>query len=649
MKLTFLSPRSALSDRLQRRATLALALGALAFATPLAARVEVRYSRGEPAIAHAGAELSKYLDKLETGERNGVIELGLFSDRKLNPFPDLADAALDDAIVVDVTNGSGFIAGSNPRAVLLGVYRYLGELGFRWIRPGAEGEVIPAKAARTSVSLQERASARNRTVCIEGAVSLTNVLDIVEWMPKAGFNGFMMQFRDGYTFFDRWYSHEENLERKRAQPLERGVAQEYTVLIERELARRNLIYHAVGHGWHLEAYGVPALGWIPRYDLPKEFLDKVALVNGARAVPWNIPNLAALCYSDPEVQARMTASIVDYARTHRQVDYLHVWLDDCTNNKCECERCRTKNPSDWYFQLLNRLDAELTAQKLDTHIVFIAYCELLWGPKDETLQHPERFSFVYANGRSDYTKPLDAAHKHTPLPEFRLNRVPPETSENKFVAAYLHDWNRRFAGDRMLFEYWGGAETLSLAKVAWNDLKSMPDWGLNGMINCQSLRVWFPNGFGMTVIGRTMWNRDLDFAEMARDYFAAAYGQDATSCYEFTAKAQSAVADITRLLKEQPSAVHAAAQALQAEIRAFSPVVQRNLSSTQGAQNLSWRMMRDYLKILGVFAEHSDAKTIDAGQPSQFIRSRFQQLILGLEDEYQPYLQPGEHLNRYAK
>ena len=47
--------------------------------------------------------------------------------------------------LIDVKNGAGVITGANNRAVLIAVYRFLRELGCRWLRPGAENEVIPKK------------------------------------------------------------------------------------------------------------------------------------------------------------------------------------------------------------------------------------------------------------------------------------------------------------------------------------------------------------------------------------------------------------------------------------------------------------------------------------------------------------------------
>ena len=59
--------------------------------------------------------------------------------------PRVAPNKLDDEILIDVRDGVGIITGASERAVLIAVYRFLRELGCRWIRPGDGGEVIPKK------------------------------------------------------------------------------------------------------------------------------------------------------------------------------------------------------------------------------------------------------------------------------------------------------------------------------------------------------------------------------------------------------------------------------------------------------------------------------------------------------------------------
>jgi len=606
----------------------------------------------DPVVAYAAFELSRCLRAMADGDAPGTVTLGLFADCGLEA-PSLPDPALDDAIHVRFSDGAGCIAGSNPRSVLLGVYRFLRELGCRWVRPGPSGEFIPRRGlAEASVALDEAASYRHRVVCIEGAVSLSNVLDTVGWLPKVGFNGFYMQFQDGYTFFDRWYSHEGNPRRERRERIERGMAQEFTNVIEDELARRGLLYHAVGHGWHAEAYGVPGIGWMEIDPVPEEFREKTALVAGRRTVLWGKPMLTALCYSEPDVQRRMVRCIADYAEAHRNVDYLHVWLDDSYNNKCECDRCREKRTFDFYVQILNALDRELNQRDIDTRIVFLAYDDLLMPPLEEWFDHADRFTFMYANGRGDYTRPLAPVSDEVEPVSFELNRL--ERGELKSVeqvAARLQDWMDRIEGDSFIFEYYGGAETIERARVVWRDVRNLQRFGLNGLVNCQALRVFFPTGLGMVALGRTLWDADLEFDDIAADYFAAAYGRDGAVCREFLAGAERLSGEVNRLLDAGEDAA-AVIEELQGLLEGFEPVLARNDSAARepdgkrGCRATSWRLMGLYVSIMREFAAYARAR--GEGHPAAMgmIGHPLGEYLNSVEDEYQPFLEPRRVLRR---
>lgn len=613
--------------------------------------MEICVKNADPVVAYAAAELGRCVQKM-TGDAadGGTITLGLFADCGVEPSS-LPDANLDDAVHVRVSNGNGCIAGSNPRSVLLGVYRFLREMGCRWVRPGPTGELIPNRSLQEmSVTLDETPSYRHRVVCIEGAVSLSNVLDVVDWLPKVGFNGFYMQFRDGYTFFDRWYSHEDNPRRKRSEPIERVMAQEFTGIVEDEIARRGLLYHAVGHGWHTEAYGVPGIGWMDIHPVPEEFAEKIALVAGRRTVLWGKPMLTALCYSDPEVQQRMVRCIADYAERHRNVDYLHIWLDDCANNKCECERCRTKRTFDFYVQILNALDEELASRGLDTRIVFLAYADLLMPPLEEWIENEDRFTFMYANSRGDYTQPLDPVGDDVSPVSFGLNRMPRGRRKSvEKVAATLQDWMRRIEGDSFIFEYYGGAETTERARVVWQDVRNLRRFGLNGMVNCQALRVFFPTGLGMVVMGRSLWDAGVEFDEMAADYFAAAYGRDGPACREFLAETERLTDEINRLFDAGQDATEAVEE-LEGMLDGFAPVLERNEDSGRdGCRGESWRLMKLYVHIMKEFAAY--ARKRGSGHPTALgmIGDPLREYLDSIEDEYQPFLQPRHFLRRLLR
>ncbi|MBQ1244765.1 MAG: hypothetical protein IIX94_03365, partial [Clostridia bacterium] len=105
-------------------------------------------------IDFAAEELKKYLRMMMP--RSGEIEisyspnakegfrLGLMSDFDLD-VSEASDIFLDDILHIDTDEQGGIIAGSNPRSVLLAVYKYLTLNGCRWLFPGVDGERIPLR------------------------------------------------------------------------------------------------------------------------------------------------------------------------------------------------------------------------------------------------------------------------------------------------------------------------------------------------------------------------------------------------------------------------------------------------------------------------------------------------------------------------
>ena len=103
-----------------------------------------------------------------------------------------------------------------------------------------------------------------------------------------------------------------------------------------------------------------------------------------------------LCMSNPEVRTIMAEGVVDYAKKHANVDYLHVWLADGLRNHCECEECQKARPSDFYLMIMNEIDERLNEAGLSTRIVFIAYFDTMFPPEYVKIHNPKRFSLLYA-------------------------------------------------------------------------------------------------------------------------------------------------------------------------------------------------------------------------------------------------------------
>lgn len=561
----------------------------------------------DPAIAFAVGELEKYLKKMDGHIMTAILAAETFQDAAdtlrvgLDPafsgVPGVDDPRFDDAIYVDVKDGCGIITGSNPRSVLIAVYRYLAELGCAFLRPGKDGEVIPkTEPDKTGVHIAEKASYRHRSVCIEGADSFENVRDMIDWLPKVGMNGYFTQFLVPFTFFDRWYRHEDNP----TLPPEPVTVEEVAgmrKILAGEIKKRGMSYHAAGHGWTCEPLGIPGLGWDTEgVKVPAGTKKYFALVNGKREL-WNgVPLNTNLCYSNPAVRERMTDAIVEYLVQNPEVDYLHFWLADDSNNHCECENC-VERPSDYYVMLLNLLDKKLTARGIETKVVFLIYVDLLWEPVKEKLLHPERFVLMFAPITRTYSRSFtDTGADEIPLSPYVKNRLkmPATVGEN---IARLKRWQSFANCDSFDFDYhfmWDhflDPGYFRMAQILYKDMKGLCKIGLNGMLSCQCQRVFFPSSLGMAVMAKTLWNRETPFEKIASDYFNAAFGEDGGRVMDYL-KTLSDLFDPEYLRAEKPAVNPENAEKyakMPAVVGKFLPVILENIHKDHpNAVKLSW-------------------------------------------------------------
>ena len=587
-------------------------------------------------LGFAAEELCKYLERMAGGKaqitvgcragytpaEQGALWLGIFPVFALAPgfprgaLPTVEDPDLDDAVYIDVADGAGIIAGSNPRSGLLAVYRFLTEAGCRWVRPGPSGECIPQRDLDSiSVRVIDKPAYRHRGICIEGAVSYENVAEIIDWAPKVGFNAYFIQFREGYTFFERWYAHRNN-PTKEPGALSVEQAREYVRRAAQEIKKRGLLYHAVGHGWTCEPLGIPGLSWDSReYDLSPEVTRYLAEVNGKRAIWQGIPLNTNLCYSNPEVRRLMVEGIANYAQKHSEIDILHFWLADGSNNQCECESCRKAIPSDFYVMMLNDLDELLTQRGLKARIVFLIYVDLLWPPQVERIKNPERFILMFAPITRTYSEEFSTGGAEAACPEYQRNQLkfPANVAEN---VAFLRAWQRQFQGDSFDFDYhlmwdhYNDPGYYRIARLLNRDIAHLKEIGLNGFVSCQVQRAFFPTGLPMVALGRTLWDDRLSFEEIAEDYFRSAFGADGGLAEDYLSSI-SQLFDPPYLRGERPQVSPEAAgrfSKVAALVHGFRPVIEKNLSSEDVCRATSWRHLAQHADLVILLAQALEAR-----------------------------------------
>lgn len=625
--------------------------------------LQIKKLRADHVLDFAAEELKKYLRMmLPGGNEIGIsydpnakdgFRLGLLSDHGL-PC-EAEDPVLDDVIHVDTHCQGGILAGSNPRSVLFAVYRMLKELGCRWLYPGVDGEYIPVREL-APVRYHKLADHRFRGHCNEGAESQQAMLDTIDFYPKQELNVYMLEFDIPFSYYDRYYSHPFNTENRTPEPLTYRQVAQWKRLCEAEISKRGLQFHDMGHGWTAEPFGISSVGgWSDtRQKITEQQRQYLAQINGVRELFGGVALNTNLCMSSPTVRSIMAKGILDYAKSHTNVDYLHVWLADAKRNHCECEACQKARPSDFYLMVMNELDQLLTQAGLDTRIVFIAYVDTMFAPQQVIVQNPRRFSLLYAPITRSYSSSIRPDSVIPQPPEYKRNRwsVPRSAEEN---LAFLRDWQRTWKGTAFSYEYhfwthqYYDPSGLYLARRIYEDIRSLKAIGLDGYVEDGSQRSFFPNGFSMYIYAQALMDRNCDFDAVAEDYFSHAYGpawEDVRHCLQ---QLQQALP--FPYMEGEQASVHgshydpqfAAKRALLEKIADREEAIAKaNLTMPVRVQTVSMRLLRrhaEYIRGIGQFMQlKALGKDAEAQQSLEAFRIRFGAYELELERYFDHFL-----------
>ena len=502
-------------------------------------------------VDYAAEELKKYLRMLMPDcseipirydpDAIDGFRLGLMQDFGLD-VSDAEDPVLDDILYINTDACGGIIAGDNPRSVLLAVYEYLRQQGCRWLFPGVDGEFIPVIEGLTPVSFRHMPSCRFRGQCNEGAEYQQNMLEAIEFTPKVGMNVFMMEFRIPTSYYRNFYNHVRNQENRTPENVTDQTILQWKRQCEAEISRRGLQFHDMGHGWSVDPFGVDSSWRSTDGDNDAKISDEsrqfLAQVNGRRGLYRNVPNWTQFCMSNPVAREKVVKYAADYAQSHNNVDFLHLWLGDAVNQHCECEECQKKTPSDFYMMLLNELDAELTARELDTRIVFIVYTDTVWPPETEKLINPARFTLLLAPISRSYVESLPQTMRQVETVPYERNKLEmPKTLEGNF--AYFNKWKEMWKGANVAYEYhfwirqYRDLSMIEISKVMNEDVRSYKKFDVNGIIQDGSQRSFFPTGLLFYTYARTLFNQDLTADELAEEYFSCAFGEDWKQFYDY--------------------------------------------------------------------------------------------------------------------
>lgn len=584
-------------------------------------------------VDFAAQELKKYLRMMMPRCGNVPVSLcpdatdgfrlGLMSDFGMDP--EVADPRLDDVIYIKTDDCGGVIAGSNPRSVLLAVYRFLKKQGCIWLFPGPDGEKIPMTQKLKPVDYFHRVPLRFRGQCNEGSEIQRQMMDAIAFTPKIGLNVFMMEGDEPVDYYNNYYNHKYGgLEDE--GPISKQTALQWKRACDAEIERRGLMLHDMGHGWTSTPFGFKNCMGLPREacdeEYQKEKYQHCAMINGKRVLFGDFDMNTNVCMSRADTRNVIVQAVADYCEKQNHVDYLHVWLSDGTNNHCECAQCQKKVPSDWYVILMNEIDIELTKRGLDSRIVFICYVDTFWAPQQETINNPERFALLYAPIKRFYNEHYGYEPDMSALTPYTRNQLvfPRGMAAN---LAYLVDWKRTWKHDTFCYEYyfwraqWYDMGSRMLARTIYNDAVNQTKAGLCGMVADGSQRAFFPNGFCFYVYGEAQFDPSRTFEELEEEYYSAAYGPDwrlvanyldsisEKTNYLYLAGHDSADESVGRFYN--PSVVEDFLE-IPRIVDAFLPVIEAHMDQKDRCKFVSWEELKWHAKLLKLYAPAAAAK-----------------------------------------
>lgn len=448
-------------------------------------------------VQFAAEELQRYLKEI-SGATLPIVTEAPHSRRTIvlreSPRPDGRFALPDveepfDGYTVALGARSAEIVGQSPRGVLYGVYEMLERLGCRWFYPRhdpKDPEVVPKREYLAIAAFRYAVDAppAMRTFVIRDTDADPEAMALrdVDWAAKARYNAVQ------YERF--WLDENRNLV---SGPPTGKVAE-----VLRAIRRRGLRTFGVEH---LFRYFLPGDQY---FDAHPEWFG---MLKGKR-VPQRSPGGGAqFCWSNPEAVETFVDNVAAWVETGVPLDFLKIGAED-GRPACDCDRCRTRNPSDWYQQIANRIAERLAVLKPKVLVLSpLGYPPLKVPPKS-TRPHP-RLHAMYEHWGRDHSISLD---------------------DPRYPTATVDQWVAATEGRLSVLLYYGGLITSPpvpppYTKTFAGDRAFMLRRTPEGFFAIQfPERTWWTTGFNNYLMGVAGFDTRLDTDAVLDDYCRRYFG-----------------------------------------------------------------------------------------------------------------------------
>ena len=284
------------------------------------------------------------------------------------------------------------IAGESPRGALNGVYWLLEQLGYAWVRPGADGKrFTPGKGLQPGEYLETPRFPR-RTLILGSDALHDEWPDWLEFASRNRYNSVFLHDTPP-SVWDRVgaarpLGAEDIAADGKGWLFERWDAD--GAAIREAAARRGVTLQFGGH--HL-----PAL--LPR-ELFAEHPDWFPMRGGERDSRYN------LCTSSPGALAEVRTRAKLFFERFGGAQVYHLWADDITGGGwCECPDCDALSPSDQALKATNLLAEVLGEISPGATIAHLAYHDTIAPPV--AFEPAPNVTALYAPRNRNYAFAID--------------------------------------------------------------------------------------------------------------------------------------------------------------------------------------------------------------------------------------------------
>ena len=446
--------------------------------------------QASPAMKLAADEIARYVEQMSGAKlpiRSGDVERG-------RPVIFVARSPHASRAVVRVDGPTILVAGDPAGGVLHAAYRFLDLLGCRFLAPqfshyAGAAEVIPRASALTlnlDAPIESDPKLKYRKLYVEEGIShdADNLKQLVEWMPKVGYNVLVCPTDYGNRGRVKWDNFRDAL--------------------TPELQKRGITIEVGGHGY--ENFLNAEMEGGALFTKHADWFGK-----DEKGVPQREERVV-FCTSNADAVAYVTSNVLAYLKDRPEIQIFDFWPPDGAR-WCACDACKQLGePPDRQAILLKQVQAKLKPVRPDVRLEVIAYSSYLQPPRNVAVDPNVLVDFC----------PI-SQHFDAPIND-------PANKNNEYADA-LRAWRKQFAGDISIYSYY--------RKYAWDslpiviprymqaDLKWYATLPTQGVSVYSEPGDWFTYELNHYVLAALAWDENVDVDALVEKFCAARYGDEA--------------------------------------------------------------------------------------------------------------------------